>query len=147
MEVTDFICSDAITRPLVAHTKDAVIHELLESLVHAEQLDASEMPLIEQAILSRESFSSTGFGKGVAVPHLKTDAVSQLTAAVGISPNGVDFNALDKQPVHVFFLLLSPSAEPALHLQAMEALFSKLQSEAYVEKLKHTDASELLAQL
>ena len=75
-----------------------------------------------KAVLSRARKGSTGFGHGVAVPHVKSPKVEKLLVAIGVSPEGIDFNALDKEPVYSLFLLLSPEDSPNDHLEAMEAM-------------------------
>src|SRR5438132_674788 len=73
---------------------------------------------VAAALVKREKNGSTGFGKGVAVPHVKHPKVKKMAAAVGRSVGGIDFSALDNQPVYSVVLLLSPENQPQQHLQA-----------------------------
>jgi len=75
-------------------------------------------------------------GKGVAVPHVKHKTVKDVVAAIGLSSAGIDFSALDKQPVYSVILLISPADEPDKHLQAMENIFRHLQYEKFRKFLR-----------
>jgi PTS system nitrogen regulatory IIA component len=70
----------------------------------------------------REQLGSTGIGLGVAIPHCKLDGLKQGVVAVGMVPEGIDFGAVDGQPVRIFFLVISPSGAPAEHLQMLAAI-------------------------
>ena len=131
MKLQDIVVEDAIVIGLKAADRDAAIMELVDALISAGSVKkASREPFIE-AILHRESRGSTGFGRGVAVPHVKHQDVKQLTIAVGTSAEGVEFNALDGEPVYSIFLLLSPEDRPEDHLDAMEAIFGNLQQDTF----------------
>ena len=96
--------------------------------------------LVETA-LARERSATTGFGKGVAVPHAKDAVVSRPTAALGVSENGIDFKAVDGRPVFVVALLLSP-AEAEAHLAAMNALWPVLGDAARRRALRQAATRE-----
>ena len=98
--------------------------------------------------LKRERKGSTGFGHGVAVPHVKASGLDRLTVAIGISDAGVDFNALDKQPVHSIFLLISPEERPEEHIDAMEAIFGNLSKDQFRRFLRQAaDVKEIITLL
>jgi PTS system fructose-specific IIA component/PTS system nitrogen regulatory IIA component len=86
-------------------------------------------------------------GKGVAVPHVKHPAVKNVVAAVGQSSMGIDFSALDKQPVYSVILLLSPVDNPDKHLQAMESIFRHLQQEKFRKFLRQSQNVEQIKDL
>ena len=125
MKLADFIVKDAIVPELQATDRDGVIRELVTSLAAAKAIAASDVDVIVKAIVDREKTGSTGFGKGVAVPHVKHPAVKKRMGAVGRSTVGVDFAALDQSPVYSVIMLLSPPNSPDGHLQAMEKDFQK----------------------
>ncbi|HWB19354.1 MAG TPA: PTS sugar transporter subunit IIA, partial [Phycisphaerales bacterium] len=85
---------------------------------------------------------STGFGHGVAVPHVKHTSIKKMAVAVGVSRQGVDFNALDRQPVYSIFLLLSPDDKPEDHLDAMEVIFGNLSQESFRRFLRQAATQE-----
>jgi len=75
-----------------------------------------------QKLWEREQLGSTGIGGGVAIPHCKLPGLASGVVAVGVAPEGVDFAAVDGRPVHLFFVVISPSESPAEHLQALAAI-------------------------
>jgi len=93
-------------------------------------------------LLEREEKGSTGFGRGVAVPHVKHASVSKLAAGIGLSEKGIDFQSLDKQPVYSIFLLLSPEDTPEEHLQAMEVIFKSLGKDTFRRFLRQAESVE-----
>ena len=144
----DLTCAAALRVPLEAGDRDGAIAELLRSLCDGGCVPADHHDRLLTAILDRERSGSTGFGKGVAVPHVKTDAIDAPVAAVGVRPDGLDFNALDHRPVRCVVLLVSPVGEPQQHLTAMELIFNHLQDDSFRELLSTaTDPAEARALL
>jgi len=136
MKLSDFVVNDAIVSQLKAEQRDDAVVELVDALLAAGTIPEDLRDDLIKLILDREKHGSTGFGKGVAVPHVKHEKITQIAAAIGISRDGVDFNALDKEPVYSIFLLVSPKDRPDEHLQAMENLFANLQSERFRKFLR-----------
>lgn len=131
MKLTEIVASGAIVPRLGSAERDEVIAELVDALITSGAAEARLRDELIGRILERERRGSTGFGRGIAVPHVKHKNVKRMAAAVGLSPTGVDFNALDKQPVFSIFLLLSPEDRPEDHLQAMEVIFKNLSKETF----------------
>ena len=131
MKFSEFIVKDAIVPELKTTARDGVIRELVESLAEAKAIARSDVDHICKAILDREKHGSTGFGKGVAVPHVKHPLIKKRVGTIGRSANGVDFAALDQAPVFSVVLLLSPPEGPDGHLQAMENIFRNLQQDNF----------------
>jgi mannitol/fructose-specific phosphotransferase system IIA component (Ntr-type) len=142
MKLRDIVVKKAIIPQLAATKRDDAIRELVDALVEAGKVSAELRDPFVKSIIARENRGSTGFGHGVAVPHAKTSSVKQLVVAVGISKAGVDFNALDKQPVHSIFLLLSPEDRPEEHLDAMEAIFGNLSRDQFRRFLKQATSTD-----
>lgn len=147
MKLKDFIVSDAVIASLQATDRDAVIRELVSSLAKAGALDADAVEDVVGALIKREENGSTGFGKGVAVPHVKHAKVRKMVGTVGRSATGVDFEALDHQPVYSIFLLLSPDNAPQQHLQAMNIVFSNLQKDMFRKFLRQADTDKKVLDL
>jgi mannitol/fructose-specific phosphotransferase system IIA component (Ntr-type) len=126
MKLLDIIDERAIVPSLNASDRDGVIAELVDALIAAGHAAPDQRDELIEKVLAREERGSTGFGKGVAVPHVKLEGAERVAAAVGVSEQGVDFNALDKEPVFAFILLLSPAEQPDEHLKAMEVIFGNL---------------------
>ncbi len=142
MKLTDFVEPQAILPQLKATERDDAIRELVQALVDASAVDASLQEELLKLILDREKKGSTGFGKGVAVPHVKHERIKRMAAAIGVSHQGVDFNALDRAPVYSIVLLLSPKDKPDEHLQAMENIFSNLQKDTFRKFLRQATEVE-----
>jgi PTS system nitrogen regulatory IIA component len=102
---------------------------------------------IVAALIKREQNGSTGFGKGIAVPHVKHAKIQRMAGTVGRSVAGIDFAALDHQPVFSIFLLLSPENQPQQHLQAMNIVFSNLQKDMFRRFLRQSATREAIIDL
>ena len=142
MKLADILCAEAIVASLQSTERDAVIEELVASLVAAKKIKKKDYEMLAQAVVQRESEASTGIGKGVAVPHVKHTAIKEPIAVVGCSAEGIDFTSLDKQPVYSVFLLLSPADNPDKHLQAMETIFKNLQKDDFRRFLRQAQSRE-----
>lgn len=138
MKLRDLVDNRAVTTELKSQDRDGVINELVDLLISSGKAEASMRDDLIARVMEREERGSTGFGKGVAVPHVKHDSVDTMAAAIGISQEGVEFNALDKKPVHSFILLLSPGLRPDEHLHAMEAIFKHLTQDGFRKFLKQS---------
>jgi len=88
--------------------KSAVVRQLVERLTAAGKLAPSEVDPVVDALIEREQLGTTGMGKGLAIPHLRTAAVTESVGAIGIAPKGIDFQSLDGLPTRLVVLLLSP---------------------------------------
>ena len=147
MKLREFIVTDAITPDLLASDRDAAIRELVTALATAGALPEGSVDEVVAALIKREQNGSTGFGKGVAVPHVKHPKVKQMSGTIGRSVNGIDFAALDHQPVYSIVLLLSPDDQPQQHLQAMNIVFSNLQKDTFRKFLRQSATREAIVDL
>jgi mannitol/fructose-specific phosphotransferase system IIA component (Ntr-type) len=147
MKLRHIVPDNAIIPSLKATDRDEVVAELVDALVQAGAAVESLRDELVKRVLERESRGSTGFGRGVAVPHVKHDDIGEIVAAIGLSEPGVDFNSLDKQPVHSVFLLLSPAQKPEEHLQAMEIIFKNLSQDTFRRFLRQASTVEEVQQL
>jgi PTS system nitrogen regulatory IIA component len=147
MKLKEFIVSEAIVPQLKAADRNEAIRELVASLARAGALPESAVDEVVAALIKREQNGSTGFGKGVAVPHVKHANVKKMAGTVGRSVEGLDFAALDHQPVYSIVLLLSPENQPQQHLQAMNIIFSNLQKDMFRRFLKQADTREAIVEL
>ncbi len=147
MEFADFVCFEAIIPELRAEDRDGAIAELVSALDKAGQLGKGNCEEIIKAVIERENEASTGMGKGIAVPHVKHHAVKDIVAAIGRSGVGIDFPALDKQPVYSVILLISPMDNPDKHLQTMEYVFKHLQQEKFRRFFRQSQTAQQLEAL
>jgi fructose-specific phosphotransferase system IIA component len=120
MKLSKFCDENLITFDLKATTKDQVIEELVNL--------AAKSPLVKDRdellrdIIHRENMVTTGIGYGVAFPHAKTKATKGIVIAFGRNEKGIDFEAMDKKPVYVFFLIAAPEDAIGAHLNVMARL-------------------------
>jgi len=140
MNLLDLISPRCIKIPLESENKEDVLSELVDVLVSVKQLPHKQA--IHEALVEREEVGSTGIGHGVALPHAKCAEVKDICIACGISPNGIDFDALDREPVYIFFLILAPRSAPGQHLKVMSILtrfLSRSSAREELLKAKNTD--------
>lgn len=142
MGFADFVCFKALIPELQAQDRNGAMAELVSALDKAGRLGKGNCEEITKAMIKREKEASTGMGKGIAVPHVKHKAVKDVVAAVGCSSAGIDFSALDKQPVYSVILLISPMDNPDKHLQTMEHVFKCLQQEKFRKFLRQSQTAE-----
>jgi mannitol/fructose-specific phosphotransferase system IIA component (Ntr-type) len=112
------LAPERVRVPLVAASKQEVLAELVGVLVDSLGV-AAERDEILQAVLERETVLSTGIGGGVALPHAKYNGLNGLVMAAGTSREPIEFEALDGQPVRLFFLLLGPDSAAGAHVRAL----------------------------
>ncbi|MBA4070488.1 MAG: PTS fructose transporter subunit IIA [Gemmatimonas sp.] len=107
MELREFFSEDAVQLNLAGTTKDDVLKELIGLLA----LDEKNEQMLFKMLKRRENLGSTGIGRGIAIPHCRSLVVSKLRVAFGRKKAGLDFKAMDGQPVHFFFLIVAPPLE------------------------------------
>lgn len=107
MELREFFSEDAVQLHLAGTTKDDVLKELIGLLA----LDEKNEQMLFKMLKRRENLGSTGIGRGIAIPHCRSLVVSKLRVAFGRKKEGLDFKAMDGQPVHFFFLIVAPPLE------------------------------------
>jgi mannitol/fructose-specific phosphotransferase system IIA component (Ntr-type) len=142
MKLSDFVVRDAVIVDLQATTKEEAIREIVSGLRDAGRLSESDLESVTRAILNREELGSTGIGQGVAVPHTRHPMVDRLIGTVALSNKGVEFAALDGEPVDILFLLVSPPNQPGDHLRALENISRHLKDEQFVRFLRQARSRE-----
>ena len=142
MKLMDIVAKDAIIPELKATNRDGVISEMVDALVNSGCVKEEQRDEFTKAIIRRENKGSTGFGHGVAVPHVKHTDITTMHIAIGNSIEGVDFKALDREPVYSIVMLLSPEDQPENHLDAMEAIFSSLSQDTFRRFLRQANSAE-----
>src|ERR687892_2460961 len=107
MELREFFSEDAVKLELEGTTKDEVLKELIALL----KLDEKSEGMLFKMLKRRENLGSTGIGRGLAIPHCRSLVVTKLRVAFGRKKQGVDYTAIDNQPVYHFFLIVAPPLE------------------------------------
>ncbi len=126
--------------PLVSETKDEILAELVD--VVSSTTTVKDPAEVLRAVREREEVLSTGIGSGVAIPHGKSSAVSDLSLVAGVKPEGVDFEALDGKPVHLFFLLVGPESAAGQHVKALSRISRLLRRDSFRVRLMEAKTPE-----
>jgi len=136
MNITDFLSPKAIVIDIKSVKKEDVITELVDALIQAGEIDKKNRTKLTDALMAREALGSTAIGQGVAIPHAKTDCVSKLVAAFGLSKKGVDFDSLDGEQAYIFFLLVAPQDSAGPHLKALARISRLLKDKYFRDSLR-----------
>jgi PTS system nitrogen regulatory IIA component len=133
MKLIDQLVCDGCAIEMKARTKKDGLRELAESLCRA----VPQVPLAElyETLLEREKLGTTALGDGIAIPHARLESVDRLLVSFGRSRDGIDFDSVDGQPTHLFFLLVAPSREGSAHLLTLARLSRFLSNTSFRAKL------------
>lgn len=140
MLLTELLTPDRIRIPLVSTAKEDVLRELVDVLNAACPLDDKADVL--RAVMEREAVLSTGIGNGLAIPHGKSPSVPALALAAGTARPGIDFDALDGEPVTLFFLLVGPQSAAGDHVKALSRVSRLLRRDAVRTRLSEASTPE-----
>lgn len=145
LKLFDLLFPETIIANLSASTKDEVIQELAGIVgKYCEEIAPIELTKI---LLEREALGSTGIGEGVAIPHGKYPGIKYLAGALGRSKDGVDFQSMDGQPAHLFFLLVAPENSAGLHLKALARIARLLKTERFRKKIMEAGSQEEMVEV
>ncbi|MCT6840427.1 MAG: fructose PTS transporter subunit IIA, partial [Bombilactobacillus mellis] len=145
MDLKELLRKDVMIMDLQATTKEAAIDEMVANYKKHDVID--DVDLFKADILKREAETSTGIGDGIAMPHARDKAVKKATVMFAKSNKGVDYDALDGQPVNLFFMIAAPEGADSLHLQALAALSALLINPQLVADLKKAQTPEQVQEL
>jgi fructose-specific phosphotransferase system IIA component len=145
MALIDLVVDKIVKIPLESKDKSDVIRELVQILKDAGEID--DFDVVLKAVQEREDKQSTGLTDGIAVPHTKTSAVTNLKLAIGIAPEGIDFNSLDKQPSKLFFLLLASPGMSGPHVEALAEIAKISRSKTLCKALVTAENSQEVVEL
>ncbi len=145
MRLDEYLALEAVSADLSARTKDDVLAELVGMLEKAHPGLDREAAL--KVLRDRERLGTTGIGDGVAIPHGKIGGIGSLLLAVGRSREGIDFEALDQRPCHVFFLVLAPEQAAGQHLRLLAHVSRLLKGEDFKNALLTAPDAESLHKL
>jgi len=133
MTITDILTADRVLLDLAATTKDDVLAELASLLVG--QIPQSTPDRLVAVLRERERLNSTAIGDGIAIPHGRLPGTKSVVAGFARSRGGVDFDSVDRQPTHLFFVLIAPDDAAAMHLKALARISRLLKDKAFREHL------------
>jgi len=142
MRLCELLDSSVVRVNMAAVEKAEAIEELVDLLVRAGRV--TDRKGVIDALMAREAQQSTGIGNGLAVPHAKHPSITTLTAALGISKNGLEFDAVDDKPVNVVFLIMAQVNDPGPHVQALAEIARLFQIPGFFRRLVQAKSSEEL---
>ena len=144
MELADLLTKEQVVTELKATDRWEAIEELIELLVNNGHVKSEHSEAILSVVKKRENSMSTGIGFGIGIPHASTDLVDEVTGAFGRSKNGVNFDALDNQPVTLVMLFLVPQGQFHKHLHTLAKIAKVLHKKEFRKMLEDAeDASEM----
>lgn len=144
MKLKDFFTPDAVKLHLEGESKDEILKELIAVL----GLDEKSQAILYKTVKRRENLGSTGIGKGIAIPHCRSLVVNRLRLAYGRKPEGIDFKAIDGQPVYHFFLIVAPPLEVSNQYLPVLGKIAQFAKDPDVPKrLQEIDAEEAFLEL
>jgi PTS system nitrogen regulatory IIA component len=140
MKIMDILVKDAVLLDLASSGKEAALQELARSLAVAEpRLDAARLL---EVLLERERLQSTGIGDGVAIPHGKLAGLDRLVASFARCRAGLDFDSIDGQKTHLFFLLVVPEHAGGMHLKALARISRFFRDASFRKALEEAETRE-----
>jgi fructose-specific phosphotransferase system IIA component len=145
MNLSQILQPGCVKVPLKGTDKREVIAELV-GLLNANKLLLNKDVAL-QAVLAREQTRSTGIGSGIAIPHGKCNAVRELVIAIGITREPADFGSVDRKPVRIIILLLSPTDQTGPHIQALAKISRLMLDEQFRDKLQKASSANEVCRL
>ncbi len=133
MKITDILTEQFVRTNLAGSTKDEVLNAMIEIASSSDRvMDKSK---VRDAILEREKIMSTGVGSGFAIPHGKTDAISDIVGAFAVTSQPIDYKSLDDQPVRIIFLLVGRDNMVGPHIKLLSRISRLMNKEDFRKKL------------
>jgi PTS system nitrogen regulatory IIA component len=146
MKIDEILSKDSIIANLVGTNKEEVLHEITSSLQDLKLIKDKET--LFNTLMEREKLGSTGIGENVAIPHGKSNELSQIIIFFGRSLDGVDFESLDQKPVHFVCMVIAPSNSTGQHLKALARISRLFKNQSLRESiLKLQDANQIYSLL
>lgn len=145
MRIQDLLRKDVMLLDLQATEKNAVIEEMIKSLVDHGYV--TDFETFKEGIMAREALTSTGLGDGIAMPHSKNSAVKEATVLFAKSNKGVDYESLDGQPTDLFFMIAAPEGANDTHLAALAELSQYLMKDGFADKLRQVTSADQVIEL
>ena len=142
MKIEDFLSEDAVVFDLKAKDKEGVLRELVRAMVEKGLLPAVLEADCLEALVLRENLGSTGTGRGVAFPHARVDELDSLVGLFARSSGGVEFDAIDGEPVHLFFCLFSPKDESTEHVAALSRIAKIMRNDDWCRFLRQARSAK-----
>ena len=147
MDLGDILTSEQIMTDLQATNRWEAIDELINNLVSTGKIKAEHRDAIATVVKKRESSMSTGIGFGIGIPHASTDLIYEVVGALGRSKKGVNFDALDNQPVNLVMLFLVPQGQFQKHLHTLANIAKLLHKAEFRQALMEAPDAETILRI
>jgi len=147
MNLGDILGRDQILPELQATSRWEAIDELLDTLVACGKIKAEHRPAIAAVVKKRETSMSTGIGFGIGIPHASTDLIYEVVGALGRSHKGVNFDALDNQPVNLVMLFLVPQGQFQKHLHTLANIAKLLHKKEFRQALEEANDAQAMCKI
>ena len=144
MLLCDILQKELIVPELKASDRWEAIDELIDHLVQNEKIMPEHREAIAEVVKKRETSMSTGIGFGIGIPHASTDLIHEVTGAFGRSKGGVNFDALDNQPVNLVMLFLVPQGQFQKHLHTLANIAKILHNKDFREELENAPSGSAI---
>lgn len=145
MKVSELLKPEFIIAELKGETKEDIINELIDIFKNDPRVDDIEK--VRSAVLDREKIMSTGVGKGFAIPHGKTNAVKEIVGAFGKIKDGIDYNSLDGNPVHLVFLLVGKDNLISTHIKLLSRISRLMNKDDFRHRLTEANSADEIVKL
>ena len=141
MKILEILKQEAIIADLQATSKKGVLEELVAPVTDIAGIDQEKLVKV---LMERERLGSTGIGNGIGIPHGKLKDLENMVIGFGLSRKGVEFESIDGDPTHIFFVLLTPENSTGLHLKLLARISRILKNDAFRDRLlKAADSEEI----
>src|SRR6201997_2731263 len=147
MDLSDILSKEQIITELEAGNRWEAIDELINKLVATGKIKAEHHDAISAVVKKRESSMSTGIGFGIGIPHASTDLIYEVVGALGRSRKGVNFDALDNQPVNLVMLFLVPQGQFQKHLHTLANIAKLLHKKEFRQALEEAPDAEVMCRI
>ena len=144
IDLLNYLKAEHVLLNVRGKNKKAILTCLVDHLIAQGKIDKKTRKDILKVLTQREDMGSTAIGGGIALPHARVGSVKDILVCVGITQEGIDFGALDDEPVYILVLLLSNQKEAGLHLKMLALLARLLRDKLFVQKMRHVSGGEEL---
>ncbi|TET45040.1 PTS sugar transporter subunit IIA [candidate division TA06 bacterium] len=143
--ISELLTDQLINLSLTSKDKEGVLEELADMVHRAKKV--SDRDAFLRSLRKRENLESTGIGKGLAIPHARTDTVDGVVMAFARSEHGVDFQSLDNKPAHLIFLIASPEREKSVYIKVLARTSRLLRKDKFRQQLMEVSTPKEVIQL
>lgn len=144
-KISELLANELINLNLTSQKKEEALEELADMVHRAKKV--SDRDAFLGSLMKRENLESTGIGKGLAIPHARTDTVDSVVMAFARSEQGVDFQSLDSKPAHLIFLIASPESEKSVYIKVLARTSRLLRNDKFRQQLMKASSPKEVLQL